>query len=175
MSKKFRCLVCGYIHEGETAPAECPICHAKADKFVEVVENEGELSWADEHRLGVAKGVDPEILQGLRDHFTGECSEVGMYLAMSRQADREGYPEIAELRDLQNCSVKWYGIPKPTSRREWKLRQAHARTSSASPSLQRHRTSMPSMTPFTRCARTRHVTEQVSRDFTTDISRNNFP
>ena len=96
MSKKFRCLVCGYIHEGETAPAECPICHAKADKFVEVVENEGELSWADEHRLGVAKGVDPEILQGLRDHFTGECSEVGMYLAMSRQAEREGYPEIAD-------------------------------------------------------------------------------
>ena len=63
---------------------------------VEVAETEGALSWADEHRLGVAQGVDPEILQGLKDHFAGECTEVGMYIAMSRQADREGYPEIAE-------------------------------------------------------------------------------
>ena len=96
MKKKFRCLVCGYVHEGDAAPAECPVCHAKSDKFVEVTETEGEITWADEHKIGVAKGVDPEILQGLRDHFAGECSEVGMYLAMSRQADREGYPEIAE-------------------------------------------------------------------------------
>ena len=90
MKKKFRCLVCGYVYEGENPPAECPLCHAKADKFVEVVETEGAKSWADEHRLGVAKGVDPEILEGLKAHFSGECSEVGMYLAMSRQADREG-------------------------------------------------------------------------------------
>ena len=96
MKKRFRCLVCGYIHEGDSAPAECPICHAGADKFEEIVENGDSLSWADEHRIGVAKDVDPEILKGLRDHFNGECSEVGMYLAMSRQADREGYPEIAE-------------------------------------------------------------------------------
>ncbi|MBO8484833.1 MAG: NADH peroxidase [Bacteroidetes bacterium] len=96
MKKKFRCLVCGYVYEGENPPAECPVCHAKADKFVEVKEAEGSLAWADEHRLGVAKGVDPEILQGLKDHFNGECTEVGMYIAMSRQADREGYPEIAE-------------------------------------------------------------------------------
>ena len=96
MKKKFRCLVCGYVYEGENPPAECPVCHAKADKFVEVTETEGALSWADEHRLGVAQGVDPEILQGLKDHFAGECTEVGMYIAMSRQADREGYPEIAE-------------------------------------------------------------------------------
>ena len=96
MKKKFRCLVCGYVYEGENPPAECPVCHAKADKFVEVVETEGAKAWADEHRLGVAQGVDPVILEGLHDHFNGECSEVGMYLAMSRQADREGYPEIAE-------------------------------------------------------------------------------
>ena len=96
MIKKFRCLVCGYIHEGETAPEECPVCHVGPDQFEEIVETEGELTWADEHKIGVAKGVDPEILKGLRDHFNGECSEVGMYLAMSRQADREGYPEIAE-------------------------------------------------------------------------------
>ena len=96
MVKKFRCMVCGYIHEGETAPQECPICHVGAEKFEELVETEGALAWADEHKIGVAKDVDPEILQGLRDHFNGECGEVGMYLAMSRQADREGYPEIAE-------------------------------------------------------------------------------
>ena len=96
MKKRFRCLVCGYIHEGDSAPAECPICHAGADKFEEIVETADSLSWADEHRLGVAKDVDPEILKGLREHFNGECGEVGMYLAMSRQADREGYPEIAE-------------------------------------------------------------------------------
>ena len=96
MAKKWRCTVCGYIHEGDTAPAECPICHVGAEKFVEVVEDAEELTWADEHRLGVAQGVDPEVLEGLRAHFNGECGEVGMYLAMSRQADREGYPEIAE-------------------------------------------------------------------------------
>ncbi len=96
MTKKFRCLVCGYIHEGPEPPAECPICHVKADKFEEIVESEDNLTWACEHELGVAKGVDPEIVQGLRDHFNGECGEVGMYLAMSRQAEREGYPEIAD-------------------------------------------------------------------------------
>ncbi len=96
MAKKFRCKVCGYIHEGDAAPAECPICHVKSDKFEEIVETGGDLTWADEHKIGVAQGVDPEIIKGLREHFNGECGEVGMYLAMSRQADREGYPEIAE-------------------------------------------------------------------------------
>ena len=95
MKKKFRCLVCGHVYEGTEAPAECPLCHAKSDKFVEVKEDEG-MVWATEHELGVAKGVDPEILEGLHAHFNGECTEVGMYIAMSRQADREGYPEIAE-------------------------------------------------------------------------------
>ena len=96
MSKKFRCMVCGYIHDGAEAPQECPICHVGAEKFEELVQTGEALVWADEHKLGVAQGVDPEILKGLRDHFNGECGEVGMYLAMSRQADREGYPEIAE-------------------------------------------------------------------------------
>ena len=95
MKKKFRCLVCGYVYEGTEAPAECPLCHAKSDKFVEVKEGEG-MVWATEHELGVAKDIDPEILEGLHAHFNGECTEVGMYIAMSRQADREGYPEIAE-------------------------------------------------------------------------------
>ena len=95
MKKKFRCLVCGYVYEGENPPAECPQCHAKSDKFVEV-KSEGGLQWACEHHLGDGRVEDEEIMQGLHDHFNGECTEVGMYLAMSRQADREGYPEIAE-------------------------------------------------------------------------------
>ncbi len=92
--KKWVCSVCGYVHEGDQPPAECPQCKAAADKFSE--KQSGPLAWADEHVIGVAKDVDPEILEGLRANFTGECTEVGMYLAMSRQADREGYPEVAE-------------------------------------------------------------------------------
>jgi rubrerythrin len=93
--KKFVCTVCGYVHEGNEAPEKCPLCKATASKFVEQDMSKG-LVFADEHRIGVAKGVDEEIVQGLRENFNGECCEVGMYLAMSRQADREGYPEVAE-------------------------------------------------------------------------------
>jgi len=89
---KWVCKVCGYVHEGDTAPAECPICHAKSDKFEKMVE--GEMTWAAEHIVGVAKDAPEDIIMGLRDNFNGECSEVGMYLAMSRVAFREGYPEI---------------------------------------------------------------------------------
>ena len=95
MSKKWICTVCGYVHEGDTAPERCPQCKVPREKFKEVVED-GELTWADEHRIGVAKDVDAEVLEGLRAHFMGECTEVGMYIAMSRQADRDGYPEVAE-------------------------------------------------------------------------------
>ncbi len=95
MTKKFVCTVCGYIFEGPEPPERCPQCKAPASKFKELKEEE-ELVFVTEHEVGVAKGVDPEILEGLRSHFQGECSEVGMYLAMGRQADREGYPEIAE-------------------------------------------------------------------------------
>ena len=91
---KFRCTVCGYIAEGDAAPEFCPQCKAPASKFV-VVE-EGVMSWAAEHVIGVAKGVDQRIIEGLQMNFAGECTEVGMYLAMSRAADREGYPEVAE-------------------------------------------------------------------------------
>ena len=96
MMKKFICTVCGYVYEGETAPAECPICHAPASKFKEMEESANGLEFADQHVIGVAKGCDEEMLTDLRNHFNGECGEVGMYLAMSRQADREGYPEVAE-------------------------------------------------------------------------------
>ena len=92
--KKYVCAICGYVHTGNEPPEKCPQCGATRDKFYEKADTG--MQWADEHKIGVAQGVDPEVLEGLRAHFTGECSEVGMYLAMSRQADREGYPEVAE-------------------------------------------------------------------------------
>ena len=95
MKKKFICTVCGYVHEGDSAPEKCPQCGVPASKFKEVEENGG-LNFVTEHELGVAKGCSEEMIKDLNAHFNGECSEVGMYLAMSRQADREGYPEIAE-------------------------------------------------------------------------------
>jgi rubrerythrin len=92
--KKWVCPVCGYVYEGERPPEKCPQCGAAGTKFTE--KKEDVMAWADEHRVGAAKGADSELLEGLKANFAGECSEVGMYLAMSRQADREGYPEIAE-------------------------------------------------------------------------------
>ena len=89
---KFVCSVCGYVYEGEAAPKECPICHAPAEKFNKVEETA--ITWADEHKVGVAEGLDEEVVAGLRENFNGECSEVGMYLCMARVAHREGYPEI---------------------------------------------------------------------------------
>ena len=94
--KKFICTVCGYVYEGEEAPEFCPQCKAPRSKFKEMEATSGKLTFVDEHVIGVAQGVDPEVLEGLKAHFNGECTEVGMYLAMSRQADREGYPEVAE-------------------------------------------------------------------------------
>lgn len=89
---KFRCTVCGYVHEGTEAPEKCPLCKAPKEKFVKI--EEGERSWAAEHVIGVAKGVPADIMEGLKANFEGECTEVGMYLAMARAAHREGYPEI---------------------------------------------------------------------------------
>ena len=90
---KYVCSVCGYVHEGDNPPEKCPQCKAPASKFV---EQAGEMTWAAEHVVGVAQGAPEDIIQDLRNNFTGECSEVGMYLAMSRVAYREGYPEIGE-------------------------------------------------------------------------------
>lgn len=89
--KKFVCSVCGYVYEGEEAPEKCPQCKAPASKFV---EQAGDMSWAAEHVVGVAKDVPEDIIADLRMNFNGECTEVGMYLAMARVAHREGYPEI---------------------------------------------------------------------------------
>ena len=92
---KFICIVCGYVYEGDAAPAKCPQCGVPASKFKELDES-AEIKFVTEHEIGVAKGCDEEMIKDLNAHFNGECTEVGMYLAMSRQADREGYPEIAE-------------------------------------------------------------------------------
>lgn len=96
MKKKFICAVCGYIYEGTEAPEKCPVCKAPASKFSEMKADAGD--YATVHTLGAAKdeGANEEMIKDLNAHFNGECAEVGMYLAMSRQADREGYPEIAE-------------------------------------------------------------------------------
>ena len=88
---KWVCNVCGYVYEGDSAPEACPICKAPASKFT---KQSDEMTWAAEHVVGVASDVPEDIKNDLRDNFTGECSEVGMYLAMSRVAFREGYPEI---------------------------------------------------------------------------------
>ena len=89
---KFVCSVCGYVHEGDSAPEKCPVCRVPASKFNEVKDEE--RVWAAEHVLGVAQGAPEDIIAGLRYNFEGECTEVGMYLAMARVAHREGYPEI---------------------------------------------------------------------------------
>ena len=92
---KFVCSVCGYTVEGDKAPDRCPMCGVPAEKFNRIDDTKG-LTWVTEHVIGDGVVEDKEVLQGLKDHFVGECTEVGMYLAMSRQAEREGYPEIAE-------------------------------------------------------------------------------
>ena len=91
--KKWRCTICGEIVESDVRPDQCPLCKASGEKFEEVVETG--MSWATEHVVGIAKDAPDEIIEGLRANFQGECTEVGMYLAMSRVAAREGYPEIA--------------------------------------------------------------------------------
>ncbi len=97
MAKQWRCTVCGHIHEGAEAPEVCPLCKKGKEFFVEVEAPSGDaLSFVTEHKLGDAAGASAELMEGLMAHFGGECSEVGQYLAMARQADREGYPEIAE-------------------------------------------------------------------------------
>ena len=95
--KKWVCSICGYVYEGENPPEQCPQCKAPASKFV---EQKGEVTWACDHVVGIAKGVDERVIEGLRANFNGECTEVGMYLAMARVAEREGYPEVGAFYKL---------------------------------------------------------------------------
>jgi rubrerythrin len=157
MQKKWICTVCGYVHEGPTPPEQCPQCKVPASKFKELEENEG-LQFETVHEIGVAKGLGEEMIKDLNAHFNGECTEVGMYLAMSRQADREGYPEVAEAfkryawEEAEHAAkfaellgdVVW--IRRPTSKSVWQLNQALALTSSALPRTLRLRTSTLSTT-----------------------------
>ena len=183
MQKKFICVVCGYVHEGNEAPEKCPLCGAPRSKFKEM-DNEAGLEFVTEHEIGVAKGCDEEMIKDLTAHFNGECSEVGMYLAMSRQADREGYPEIAEafkryaFEEAEHASkfaellgeCVW---DTKTNLEKRMAAEAGANARCASHAVQRNSTSMPSTTPYTKWQRTRPVMARVSRAFSTVISRNN--
>ena len=168
MAKKWICTVCGYVHEGDTPPEKCPQCKQPAEKFKELKED-AEVNYAAEHVVGVAKGVDPEILDGLKAHFEGECSEVGMYLAMARQADREGYPEIAE-------AFKRYAFEEAdhASRFAELLGEVVWDTKT---NLEKRMAAeagwTPSTTPFTRWHATRLVTDKASPACTTASSRSN--
>ena len=94
--KRWVCPVCGYVYTGDAAPEKCPQCGVPGSKFREEAAEAGKKTWACQHGVGDGKVEDAEVTQGLKDHFNGECCEVGMYLAMARQAEREGYPEVAE-------------------------------------------------------------------------------
>ena len=180
MTKKWICTVCGYVHEGDEAPEFCPQCKQPKEKFKELVESEGALSFADEHVLGVAKGVAPEILEGLNAHFMGECTEVGMYLAMSRQADREGYPEVAEAfkryawEEAEHAAkfaellgdVVWDTKTNLKKRMEAEAGACEDKKRIATLAKQQNLDAIHD-------TGTRRVTEKGSKDSTTDISGNN--
>ena len=108
---KWVCSVCGYVHEGDEAPEVCPVCKAPASKFI---KQDAEMTWAAEHVVGVAKGVSEDILEDLRANFQGECSEVGMYLAMARVAHREGYPEVGLYYEKAANIKSGSGVPNKT-------------------------------------------------------------
>ena len=164
--KKWVCKICGYVYTGETPPEFCPQCKAPASKFEE--QAQGELVWADEHRIGVAEGVDAEILEGLRMNFQGECTEVGMYLAMSRQAAREGYPKLLNItkqlltkkqNTLQNLQSCWAKLLPPPPRKTWScvllLKTALAQAKKKSQPKQNSSVWTLSMTPFMKWQKTK--------------------
>ena len=168
MKKKFICAVCGYIYEGDAAPEKCPICKAPASKFSEL-KDEGETTYATVHRIGDGKpeGVSQEMIDDLRNHFNGECGEVGMYLAMARQADREGYPEIAE-------AFKRYAFEEADHASRfaellgecvWDTKTNLEKRAAALPRMPRLPVSMLFTTPFTKWLRTRPVMVLASQDF----------
>ena len=158
---KFVCTVCGYVYEGEAAPEKCPVCGVGADKFK---KQEGEMTWAAEHVVGVAQGVSEDILKDLRANFEGECSEVGMYLAMARVAHREGYPEIGlyyekaaweEAEHAAKFAELLGEVVTPSTKKNLEMRVeaengATAGKGSTWPSVQKKQTWMRSMTPCMR-------------------------
>ena len=168
MMKKWVCPVCGYVHEGENPPEFCPVCKVPGSKFT---EQAGELTWAAEHVVGVGKqfgadvpaDVQEQIIAGLRSNFEGECSEVGMYLAMARVAYREGYPEVglywekAGLEEAEHAAkfAELLGASTP--------RTAPPPARPIWPSSARSTTWTPCTTPSMRWPATRPATAKPSR------------
>ena len=184
MKKKWICTVCGYVHEGDEAPEFCPQCKQPKSKFKEMVETTGALTFADEHVIGVAKGCDEEMIKDLNAHFMGECTEVGMYLAMSRQADREGYPEVAEAfkryawEEAEHAAkfaellgdVVWDTKTNLEKRKE--LNAVLAKIETYCHSCKTIKLGMLSTTQFTKCVRTKLATVKDLKVYTTVISNN---
>ena len=180
---KYVCSVCGYVHEGTEAPERCPQCKAPKEKFNVVT---GENTYACEHVVASTEGIDPWVVEGLRANFTGECCEVGMYLAMSRQAEREGYPEIAEaykryafeeaehaakfaelLGEVLTSSTKRTSrcVPKPSAE--------PAEANSSSQNAPKSWVMMLSTTPSTRWQKMKPATEKASKACSNATSANN--
>ena len=172
---KWVCNVCGYVYEGDAAPAQCPVCKAPAEKFTKQGD---EMVWAAEHVVGIASDVPEDIKEDLRANFTGECSEVGMYLAMSRVAYREGYPEIGEywktaaFEEAEHAAkfAELLGevlttAPRRTSRCVSRPRTARPPARPTSRSARRPSISTRSMTPSTRWQETRQDTEKHLQAF----------
>ena len=168
---KWVCNVCGYVHEGDEAPEVCPVCKAPASKFTKQDEN---LTWAAEHVVGVAQGVSEDILEDLRANFQGECSEVGMYLAMARVAHREGYPEIglywekAAYEEAEHAAkfAELLGeVVTDSTKKNLEMRVE-------AENVQKLLTSMQSMTQFMKWQETKQDTEKHSLDCLRDISEN---
>ena len=171
MKKKFICAVCGYIYEGTEAPEKCPICKAPASKFTEL-KDEGETTYATVHKIGDGKlpGADEEMIDDLRNHYNGECGEVGMYLAMAVKLTVKAIPRLPRLSSamllrkqnmqasLLSCWVNAYGIPRQIWRSELLQKLVPVKTNSVLPRMQRLLVLTQSMTPFTRWQRTKLVT-----------------
>ena len=151
--KKFVCTVCGYVYEGEAAPAECPVCHAPAEKFK---EQTGDREWAAEHVVGVAQGVSEDILADLRANFEGECSEVGMYL--TRKLSTPLNSLSCSVRSLQTAQRR-------TLRCVLRQRTALQQENLILQNVRKQLTLTQSTIPYTRWLETRLVTEKHSRDF----------
>ena len=175
--KTYVCPVCGYVHEGDAPPEKCPQCGVPGSKFIEK-ETGDKLVFACEHELGIAKAVtDTEILDGLRANFSGECTEVGMYLAMARVAYREGYAEIgaywekAAYEEAEHAAkfAELLGEVLSSSTKE-NLEKRVAAEHGATEGKLRSSILMLSMTQFMKWLRTRLVTARLLKDFSRDIS-----
>ena len=170
---KFVCPVCGYVYEGDAAPEKCPQCGVPGSKFTVIDDNGSKLVFADEHKIGVGRleGVPEEIVEGLRANFTGECTEVGMYLAMARAAHREGYPEVglyyekAAWEEAEHAAkfAELLGEVVSPSTKENLTKRVEAEASLTLQRRQRLSTSTLSTTLFTKWQRTRQDTERLSR------------